>query len=326
MPHSSGGGSHSGGGHSSGGHSHSSGGGSHSGGGHSGSAVRIRSSYFKGAARYACYTNGSASVVYADEKEMEEASRPRWGLSLFYIPFVVAIAFMFFSSFAFVSKLDHTQFSPGNIDRIGIFNDSSEMEELVSAERAFFEKTGISICVLGISNDEWQKYYNSLENFAYDYYVTHYGDEAHWIIVYSKAYKDGFTDWYYEGMQGDDTDAILDRSYLEKFNSGMMKALTSCDGENEGLAITSVIKDSMTDLPVGRVRVEWGTFGVTVFMALFIAFHSYVMVFAGTGTYRHYKKIKDDDTELCNCEYCGGAYFIGTVLKCPHCGAPLKLT
>lgn len=40
--------------------------------------------------------------------------------------------------------------------------------------------------------------------------------------------------------------------------------------------------------------------------------------------YRDYVMIPDDVRKEEYCEYCGSAYWPGTILECPNCGAPLK--
>jgi len=60
-------------------------------------------------------------------------------------------------------------------------------------------------------------------------------------------------------------------------------------------------------------------------MLAFIALHMCIML-GLTPKARKYRKATEipqtakEDT----CEYCGGVYVIGTCIKCPHCGAPIK--
>lgn len=333
MPHSSGGSSHSSGGHSGGGgSSHSSGGSSHSGGSSSSSYNRVsfKENSFAGATRYVHYSNGSSKIVYANKKELKRADAPRWFCGIFYIPFIVAIFVMLFQSITFVRKLDTYRQTSTIQDSLNILGDEADMVDLKNAIRNFYDKTGISICVVTISNEKWKENYSSLEDFAYDYYVSNIYDEDHWVLAYSQqedinfSDKD-FVDWYYEGMQGDNTDAIINAKFLDRFNSEMQKNLTRVDGQNIAKAISKTISNNLAYIPVNKLHIVWVNLGPALIMMAFISFHAYFMIFAGTGTYKKEYKECPKGAEPKNCEYCGGLYYLGTVTKCPHCNAPIKV-
>lgn len=61
----------------------------------------------------------------------------------------------------------------------------TEEAELSAKVKEFQDVTGVTPAVLTVANDEWKPYYESLENYAYDYYVNAFSDEKHWLIVYS---------------------------------------------------------------------------------------------------------------------------------------------
>ena len=214
MPHSSGGGSHSGGSHSGSHHS------SHSHGGSGRSSRHVRSTYFPDARRYVYYDHHRPVYVYADYDITEKRSPLRFLMLLFYLPFILFTFSMFAEAYHHPHKL------PQNYDYKIVVEDKANVlgntAELRNSLVAFYNRTGISPAVITVENSDWQGNYSDLENYAYDLYVNHFADESHWLIVYSTpdgySSSDGFEDWYWEGMQGNDTDDVLTKSVTNSFN------------------------------------------------------------------------------------------------------------
>ena len=223
MPHSSGGGSHGGGSH--GGSHHS----SHSHGGSGRSARHVRSTYFPDARRYVYYDHHRPVYVYADYDITEKRSPLRFLMLLFYLPFILFTFSMFAEAYHHPHKL------PQNYDYKIVVEDKANVlgntAELRNSLVAFYNRTGISPAVITVENSDWQGIYSDLENYAYDLYVNHFADESHWLIVYSTpdgySSSDGFEDWYWEGMQGNDTDDVLTESVTNSFNDELQKNLTA---------------------------------------------------------------------------------------------------
>ncbi len=90
----------------------------------------------------------------------------------------------------------------------------SEQTELMRCIQEFNDETGIAVEIHTASRAECEGY-GSFTNYAYNYYVNKYSDEYHWVIVYVED-RNG---WRWEGMQGDNTDSILNKRKLEEFNS-----------------------------------------------------------------------------------------------------------
>ena len=224
MPHSSGGGSHGGGSH----------GGSHShGGGGGGSSQRYSGRYFPGARRYMYHRrNGSVGYIYTD-RPIRKSS-----VIELIIPLVILIPFMFVPIIALFSsginfgppkplKTLSTYEQTHIADNIDVINER-ELEPILAE---FQTKTGICPYVMTVNNEDWQGRYSSLENYAYDLYVNTFGDEQHWLVIYSEPETpdEDFNDWYWEGMQGNDTDRILTESKANKFLDSLHKYLTKND-------------------------------------------------------------------------------------------------
>lgn len=327
MPHSSGGGSHGGGSH----------GGSHSSGGHggsgSGSASRRHSStYFNGARHYVYYKNKKPVHFYSDVEITPEYIKKRkrtWKL----IRIVLAVFYMFMflvsgltASLSMPHKLTWECVDPIRIVDNNSMISASEEAALMEQLQEFRDKTGISVTILTVHDDEWEDNFYTLENYAFDYYVSNMSDEANWLIVYSEPESyTGFNDWKWEGMQGDDTDGVLTDSSTDKFNAEMQKNITK-DGFPKAVAETF---DYFNDI-VMKTSINF-PFLIISFFAM--ALHASIFFFVTWLVFGNNIKIDEKAIELENpqyryvedtCAYCGGMYIHGIHTSCPHCGAPVQ--
>ncbi len=325
MPHSSGGGSHSGGSHSS---SHSSHGSSHSSFGSSGrgSSYRTSSSYFPGAYRYVRYHNGKADYIYSEDGALTTGLHARYILLLIYIPFYFAVFLLFSQSINIPEKITATYQEQVRFeDNLGVLD-----KDLGNILVDFYKKTGIPVTVITRRNGVWKPYYDDLKTYAYEQYVKRYYDEDHWLIVYTTDNEDGFEDWYFEGIQGDNTDSILTFEKANKWNSALTRYLMT-----DQFTVSEAIGKSISDMTptIMQATIQWDAipFGVGIFV--FISIHMYFMVFFDSNKkkYKGYtrcpvdtKDTQDPHANEATCEYCGGIYYKGTVTSCPHCSAPIK--
>lgn len=177
-----------------------------------------------------------------------------------------------------------------------------------------------------VENSDWQGYYSDLENYAYDLYVNHFVDESHWLIVYSTpdgySSSDGFEDWYWEGMQGNDTDDVLTKSVTNSFNDELQKNLTA----RTRYTVSSAISTSFDDLTptVMKSKVNWTMLFTSIAILAFVCLHACLMIGINPKA-RKYAKAKpcSDAAQEKACEYCGYTYVVDTCTECPHCGAPI---
>ena len=260
---------------------------------------------------------------------------------LFYLPFILFTFSMFAEAYHHPHKL------PQNYDYKIVVEDKANVlgntAELRNSLVAFYNRTGISPAVITVENSDWQGNYSDLENYAYDLYVNHFADESHWLIVYSTpdvySSSDGFEDWYWEGMQGNDTDSIITSSVAYDFTNDLHKRLLV-----EGTKVNDAITDSFNALTptVMKFRFDGETFGIGIFMLLFVCIHAFFMVFfrPNANKYKGAKEVPLDGyyappqqtapqpqsvvMKQASCEYCGGVYTIGSCSACPHCGAPIQ--
>lgn len=322
MPHSSGGGSHGGGSHHSSSHSshHSSGGGS--------SGPRISSSYFTGSHRYVYYVNKRPKYYYSTEKASDKVASVR-ATVLFVLIFNLiwwAITSPFWTQSIHVPKklTPPTGAMPEIEDSIGILS-TQEEDELYEVFEEFQRKTGITVCFLSLTNSDWQEHYFSLENFAYDYYVTYYPDETYWLLTYSSDLNPEFEDWHWEGMQGDDTDNILTSDKANRFTEDVQKYLL----QRNTYTVAEALEKAFENLSEGIMDTSFNAFAffpIFVFN-MFPAIISIVMALQNIEANRRKNSVicasleaPQEDT----CEYCRGIYVHGLHLSCPHCGAPIK--
>ncbi|MBO7472897.1 MAG: hypothetical protein J6U00_02650 [Ruminococcus sp.] len=334
MPHSSGGGSHGGGSH-----------GGSSGGRSSGSSIgrslsTISSRRFPGSRRYATYRNGEPRYFYASKDYELKYNKKRLLLGIMYLPFLLFIFLGFKKAMPIVPKnYNHN---------IVIRDDADVIEnewELRDSLEKFMDKTGITPSVVTLYTDDWLEEYTTLEKYAYQRYIDEFNDEMHWLIVYSKSKvytSSGSGDWIWEGMQGNDTDPILKKRELKKFNSKLEELLERNDTD-VGTAISSAF-DDFTDkisfMPDLLVLI------MPLFMLIFVLFHAYFMLglnelkyrnavpapekgiddissepYGGTAEIGEYPESLSTIMEEQICPYCGGKYKSTVTGRCPHCNA-----
>ena len=312
MPHSSGGGS--------------AGGGFHGGSG-GGSSIRTSTSYFAGATRYIYYCNGVPNEIFSNTDIKKNAAATKLALTLFVAIFMGLFALIFItSSFHYPKKMKMDYDTAIVIsDHAGIMTEDEE-KKLMDSLIFFQDETGITPAVYTVNNEDWDDH-DDLEKYAYDLYVSRFEDEQHWLIIYSEPRNPNTfkKDWYWEGMQGNDTDGILGSSETEMFG----KELTSLIEENKDIRVADAIAKSFDDSTpeIMRQYTKWGFLIAGCAIAvLAVAGVVVIQIFGGKEEKKYETAIKVDKDELLKkqkCNYCGGVYIEGHHTTCPHCGAQL---
>ena len=304
MPHSSGGGSHGGGSHRSS-SSHRS---SHRSSG-SGPSRRIRTGYFPGATRYRYYHRHKPRYVYANYDIRKGRSPLRLLMLLFYIPFFIAIVGMASETFRVPQRLS-TDYDTSLVisDYINVLGDTKALE---NSMMAFYDETGITPAVFTVYNEDWQDNYSSLENYSYDLYVNAFDDEKHWLIVYSQPQEpdSSFNDWYWEGMQGDDTSDILTSAKADGFNSDLQRYLTDKSisvADAISRAYFMVFHDPSRKYRNAEVCPENAPVGA---QSRSVQTEQTVQAVQPPAPAAHEE----------SCPYCGGSYVPGRDKRCPYC-------
>lgn len=229
--HSTGGGSSHSGSHSS---SYSS---SHSSGSSSSSIKPVYRSYMPGYTPYVYYDRNTkrSDLIYTNKsieklnKEAKKNKRTKMiGIPILVVLMIVSMLKLISLSMETRIKLTGTSESDIAIeDELGIFS-YQDKEEIESSLINFYNKTGIPIVFVTDTNDSWIDRTDSLEQWAYSMYLNRFDDEKYYLIVYTRGEpdKEGYDDWYFEGMIGDDTESAFWSSEYDAFTENCSSAFT----------------------------------------------------------------------------------------------------
>ena len=134
-------------------------------------------------------------------------------------------------------------------------------------------------------------------------------------------------DWYWEGMQGDDTDKILTEEVTGDFTKLIQKNLTARKyytvGESFIAGFEKLLSMGLTDIKINYLSsIGWVT------LLLLIGLCIPVLGKESQESDAQSKSIpcgeKDEKILEDTCAFCGGAYVHGLHTSCPHCGASIK--
>lgn len=309
MPHSSGGGSHGGGFHSSG----------HSSGGNGNSGPRYSRRPYPGCHYYVYYFRGRERRYYGDAQ-----AKPMTKFSLILTYFIISIFFLVgvmmiaFEGKVTPKKLKGTEYNTILVeDNVEVLGD---IKDLRYALENFKKETGVVPSIYTINNDDWQVNYSSLEDYAYDKYLSLFNDEKHWLFVYSVSKTDS-NNWHYEFMQGNDTDKIISSHSFDPINKKFHDDLMHNKPLNE--ALINVFSDAERYM---KSYVQ----GDMIFAGIVFMLFPVLGIIGVTKSYLSSRGIENSyeisaDTKETKCEYCGASFLDGEVSKCPHCGASLRM-
>ena len=314
MPHSSGGGFHGGGFH---------GGGFH-GGSHGSSSGNYRpmfsTTYFPGARTYIYYRHFHPYVVYTSLSP-EKSVKGTWiSLIVKLVIMMVPLIIMLITGFHTPKKLNT------NYDTTIVIRDSrnylsnDEKTTLKTTFKTFYDKTGITPALF-VGEDSLLGFFYPMDHVdqAYYEYTSNFKDEKHWLILYQPG-----NNWWFEGMQGNDTDSILYPRVTNKFNKTLYNDLE--DGKRIGEAVNhsfNVITPHIMDTYyyVGEEGTAFGVIWSLVFAVIIgVDIYSLINLKRIKGGY---EVAKDTKLEKANCPYCDTPYYKGVIKKCPQCGANL---
>lgn len=110
-------------------------------------------------------------------------------------------------------------------DKAGLF-DEEDSSKIKASFTDFRDKTGITPALYVITNDEWQKDYDSLKNYSEDFYNKTFLDSEHWVIIYSVNSSDPDGEWYWQTVNGFDIYPLLTKyvsaRFTEVFEDGLL--------------------------------------------------------------------------------------------------------
>ena len=313
MPHSSGGGFSGGGFHT--------GGGFHSKQYNSSTPIRnrvIRYSrfYFPGAYCYIYYDRHCRPrTLYSDTLQSKDRKSSWISILIFALILLIPLAIIYTFAYHVPKKINTTSYDTTiNIDDTADVLTDEEENQLKITFQSFLDNTGITPVFHSVANVESYR----METYGLSYYITHYSDEKHWVITYSKM-DDGR--WAYEGTQGNDTDNILTEYRLKTFNSDMYYGLS---GENAN--VFAVVNNSFTKFNdvvmkpyyyVETPLIIFSVFWVVVFTYLIV---SQVLAIRRIKHISQSEMVLQEEPILKKCPYCDSPYYAYTIDRCPKCG------
>lgn len=316
MPHSSGGGSSSGFTHS---------------GGHGGGSSRsgVSRHYVEGATRY-CYTSPRGRKKYYFVTEEKERSLPIF--EFIFIPLILFVVFMLLKGMTeqllFVpEKLNQEEYSSGVyvLDGTGII-DTAQLE---TAMQEFLDATGVSPAVEFVYADEVS---GDLESYAYDRYVTLFGDECHWLIELAlpHAFRDeARPKWRFEGMIGDDCYPAVSYKTEDMMTKTVEWQLLKANGQN----IEQRLADAWSKMAKNAPRKQLNSESVAAgsFFLIFCALALRVLIGDCMEAWELRKAVAAPEPPAMaisfsrpKCIYCGAKYKPGRDERCPGCGARIN--
>lgn len=319
MAHSGGGGSR-GGGHR---------GGSRRGGRGGGSARSKR--YFPGS-YYHHYINRRGRHVYYYSMD-PRAARP----GIFHMITTVSFVGIFWI-FLLVMGVSEMISIPGKVkntvpdgvyvrDEADFLTDREE-DRLNEVLDRYYQETGINPCVYLINKADWNGKYTSLENYGFSEYYRLFHDETHYLVVYSdEVREDGWHDWAYETIVGDDTTMALGTEREDFMSDKLYKEFNR---NEDNLCEALVVSFEALIAESGNIKFNPS---VLISILVFSAFLVLILIFVVSDYLNRrdeykYSQLYSDTVKnpaeyIMACPECGTKN-TGLSSTCPGCGAPLK--
>ncbi|MBO5572894.1 MAG: hypothetical protein J5947_01465 [Clostridium sp.] len=310
---------------------HSSGGGSSSGGSHGGSGgsfvPRVSNTYLQGYHRFVVYDKNRPRYFYSNR---EAIKRSDTRLTVWDILFWMIYPLLFLLSV--IPGLSVPEKMPLNYPQTEIvIQDNTDqltgMEEgkLREIFQQFQAKTGITPTLITFPNSQWRESTPSFEKFAFNTYVSSFQDESHWLLCYSSDPGAADGDWYWEGMQGNDTDPILTERITNSFTKNVQRCLKDREHYTVGESFIQGFRDIEPMLMKRSISSEQIWVGILMVV---------IAVVGPVITWRKKRKLAGLEGALrCpsdtfpvtenTCSACGGVYVRGIHTVCPYCGTPI---
>lgn len=321
MPHSSGGGS--------------SGGGSHGGSFGGGSGGGVTSHVFgsrtsKATHCYVHYRHNKATYVYSDlAPEQLKKSAGSLAATIFSTSYFVLLILLFgyfvWEGVARAQPLSMNYDTAIIIDdKIGVIDNEDELRVTLTE---FRDKTGITPAVFTVYNEDWNtdEHRPNMISHAYDTYISTFDDEKHWLIMYSQSKNPKSDEWFWEAMQGDDTDKILTEKVCNSFINDVQTGL-----EKSTFGVGEVLNGAFANMNSTDIKksIDWlevlGCSGIVFALVYFMV----KFIKSERNNRDLVKNIQEvpmtaNDEELraleSECAYCDGIYFDNGSGQCPYC-------
>ena len=134
-------------------------------------------------------------------------------------------------------------------------------------------------------------------------------------------------DWYWEGMQGDDTDPVISTAIADHFTKNLQKKFEDRRHYTVGEAVAAAFDGLEPKVTKLYVDFSLGNIGILAFLL----FHGGIFFFAMVIAPVREKKLAKESVEIeplrsyaeVPCRYCGSVYLQGVHTRCPYCDAAL---
>lgn len=253
----------------------------------------ISTAPFPGARTFVYYRKGQPIYVYAnmDIRGLKD-KKPRWFLGLFYIPFIAAIGSMVVS--AFHAPIEAMQPSGLNTiavqDKADIFTQEEE-NALLSSVQKLSVATGVTTQLVTIEWDEWQQTNETFIQYANTEYTAHFSDETGWLIAYSESPDAENKKCKWESVPGFETSHIMD-VIGTKFYDDLRFALNNPNA-TPATSLGQALDNATYTFQNQTMEIDSANLLGAIPFALFIGFHAFIMIFAGSKQKYSYKELEE---------------------------------
>lgn len=238
-------------------------------------------------------------------------------VSVFFLPVIFLLLFvgLFFPVKTDLSTYDHTVVVS---DTTGFLDDA---QPLKASLESFRDKTGVTPSVEIVRDSDWKTNYTDRGTFAYSEYLRLFDDEKHWLFIVSypeEKRTDGFVDWEWEGMIGDEVGRTIKWTTEDELTEEMHRQLLRTEPEQIGSALAKVF-DTIGEKAMKPQFTPFVLVAAAVVTVVYVFIMWLIIHF-----YRRKKKVFEaQPAPSASCPYCGCRVFPDVEKVCTRCGAPV---
>ena len=259
---------------------------------HSGRRTVISKVKFEGARRYRYYYHGKEEYFYSDCEPDKIFDKKSLWLLLLYIPIMGAILFPMYKEIKENTKPYDTSIVIK--DEVNVLE---QTESLNDALNGFCKKTKITPAVISVTVEDWMDY-ETLEDYAYDRYLSEFADGNHWLIIYSQFGEYGDSDyiWLFEEIQGNDTGKILTEAVTQDFETGLYDKLEALQRPEQ--AIAEEFTEITEKIQTPSFLQKWIGMILGIPMMIFLIVSAYFSLELYNWKYRNGKPAPEEEFDL----------------------------
>lgn len=256
---------------------------------------------FPGARKFRYYRDGERKYIYSNtDLTKRKDPKPRWFLIFFYIPFIFGLLQTVKDNpiaLDVVAPLSsNSSYSEVLIDDRQEILSENDKEQVMSVMRQFKDVTGVDIQFWTIPPTDWI-HNGAFSNYALYAYSRAFDDETGWLIAYSET-NGGLGEWYWEGVQGDDTIEVLD-IFIDQFNDSFHQGLAADEDADLPEAFINSLDLAINIFENQERRIDKQSLLLLSADGGFILLHASILIFAGTKKKFSYSELVEErDTGL----------------------------